>query len=231
MRKLLLATALLATMSAMADNAYELVVGADRTPMTDGQTLQMTPERNPWTKSKDQLLWEPGIFVKANVECTVTGSIQTIKGEWQYCFPNSCQQVPEGQTVTTSGKLEAGSFTNTQIHTTARIPKNGGYDEIHKAVFTTTGAGVTYTVNLETAPVAPVEDGIEETVVATDYVFCANNVLTYKVAAPAALTVYNIGGQAVASKKVSGEGSLDLNLPAGLYLYSVGNLSGKIVVK
>lgn len=58
------------------------------------------------------------------------------------------------------------------------------------------------------------------------------NVLNYSVAQPSKLEIYGITGALVISQKVAAEGSVSLDsLHPGVYIYSLGQKSGKILVR
>lgn len=63
----------------------------------------------------------------------------------------------------------------------------------------------------------------------SDYLIATGAGIAYHVDAPTPLLVANILGAAVCDRVVAGSGSLAL--PTGLYVYRLGNKSGKIYVK
>lgn len=60
----------------------------------------------------------------------------------------------------------------------------------------------------------------------------SNGELKYEAAAPCTLALYGTDGKLFVEKAVSGAGSIDATgIPAGVYVYTLGNKSGKVVVR
>ncbi|MDE6144919.1 MAG: T9SS type A sorting domain-containing protein, partial [Muribaculaceae bacterium] len=56
--------------------------------------------------------------------------------------------------------------------------------------------------------------------------------LNFSVDTPAEITLYSISGQAAISRRISGQGSLNLSqLPAGVYIYRAGKKTGKLILR
>lgn len=70
------------------------------------------------------------------------------------------------------------------------------------------------------------------TIDADSQISLTGNTLNYNVEEPTKLAVYNVNGGLVLSRTVAAEGSLSLDsLHAGVYIYSLGAKSGKILVR
>ncbi len=60
----------------------------------------------------------------------------------------------------------------------------------------------------------------------------SNGELKYEVASPCTLALYDTDGKLFVEKAVTGNGSIDATgIPAGVYVYTLGNKSGKVVVR
>lgn len=232
MRIFFAAMALCAAITSQAA-AWELVQGAtEQTPVTSGTTVEIKYNRTKWTSTKQQLEWDPEFCVKANQAVTVSGSLNNQAGGWMFCIGGSCQNAETvGQTVNASDSFGAGSVSKLMIHATTLVPNGENATNLPKASVSFSGSGVSYSLILQATNVDKAATGISNIATVTDFVKCTAKAIDYNMAQPTTLSIYNLSGATVVSQDVCGEGTIGLDLPAGVYFYSAGQLSGKFLAE
>lgn len=153
----------------------------------------------------------------------------------QCCFSGQCQTLSGGELVT-HGTAAAGSATNLRIERilTTSKPQESASVKCSVMVYPKGRPMLATTFTLSFEPITKEEAGIDDIVGATDAVSfdAAARTLAYSLSAPSTLCLYSATGACVVRRPLHGTGTLSLpRIPAGIYVYRVANLRGKIIVR
>ena len=220
MKKIIASIAALLTLTA----ANALNVTYQNVQVQEGQVITLKPENfehieipgilNRWEARADFAVASP-----------VTLYAEAPNDVIQICGAGSCYTSTKSGDVYVYNQTNVGnfdvetSFSNVDVLpeevSTVKVKLSSGSDVLNfSVVFDTRVAGVS---------------GIDAD---SDYVVAGDNQIVYSLSAPATVEVYSLGGAALISAEVDGEGAVDLStLPAGVYLYRAGAVTGKIAVK
>lgn len=166
---------------------------------------------------------DPDLSVQSDVDATFTFAYKCTTGqELQFCGPGQCQTFKESSY---SGTVEAGKKWRAQleyIDSRAKDPESVAKDINVELTLDTNS----YTLIMNSS------EGKVTMIQKDRNVAFSNNALVFNLSGAANATVYDMQGRKVLSTIVSGNGSLDLNtLGRGAYIYRIGNISGKVLVK
>lgn len=232
MKKIFTSLMLLATV-AVASAQNFTVTGAGEATYADGDVINVgyTEGARPGT-----YLWDPELSVTVNTAgsllsnkstytVTATANVPEIV---QFCGLDGVCNILLDAPVSKSNSYSAGISFPLAIDIAAKREIISSAIEV-KVVITDGKETVNLTVNF-----LPSEHqaGIETPEVADFGITINGRTLSYNVASRANLTLYNISGRAVLNSNVNGNGTLSLdNLPAGVYVYRLGETAGKILVR
>lgn len=165
-----------------------------------------------------------------------TGSVTVIGenmsgGNIGLCFGGQCEQAPRVEktsTVTANVPLDAQfEYLGMELGENVTVPKNviteltAQYDDTPESLIKLT---VIFNSDEQGGTVSVYEQG--ETLTSV------NGALEYSVEGTAELALYTTDGSKVISQTVYGNGSISTaNLTKGVYVYSLGTKSGKVIVK
>lgn len=176
-----------------------------------------------------------GLAMTLEVETTADILVCSF-GDCKNATPSS-KLVVSGSLIPSSSDLMAGT---TDIYT-LRIDKAGNsiaspLQEITVKVTAYETANpsdkVTVTVTMSTKSYEELLGSVDGIQSASDYLNLeSGNVLNYRVEQSGRLEIYSIAGRLVYSRQIQGNGSLHLDLGHGVYIYRVGKLTGKLLLK
>lgn len=174
------------------------------------------------------LLLHPAITLKAEASTTVKVSANCTTGqEIQLCFDGGCKagvNVTSNPVTMTKGvsynldyKYEPMSF--------------DPIEDVITSVITVTDNITNVTVNEITVTYDPNAGSVNAVVTDSDLSY-TDGVIKYNVNQATSLSLYNAAGQIVAKSTANGSGEFSTALlPTGVYIYRLGNNTGKILVK
>lgn len=177
--------------------------------------------------------WDPELEVHVNHatsaitgKSTFTVSVSAnVDGKVQFCGIDGQCQIIGATGVTKSGSYSAGNVIPLiiDIANERQLPAEPYVVNVSVSDGVET---VNFTVNFTS------EAGLATPEVADSRIRVSGRTLHYTVDATDNLTLYNISGRSVISRSVSGTGSINLRgVPAGIYVYRLGTLTGKLLVR
>jgi len=183
------------------------------------------------------------LYIKGPAGLDMTFEVEAT-AQVMVCCLGQCVAANPSEKVVKSGSLDPSSTDlmagTTDIYT-LRIDKAGNtmsspLQEITVKVTAYETANpsdkVTVTVTMSTKPYEELIGSVDGIQTTNEYVNLASgNVLKYHVEQPARLEIYSIAGRLVYSRQIQGNGSLHLDLGQGVYIYRVGKLTGKMLLK
>lgn len=226
--------AALCGMSMMAQSDFQLQIGKEGDKvLTDGQTYEFGYEDElagmglPFS----MYTFKPNIYIHAlaDIDALVEMTTQNESG-WLCCAGGNCRGVTAANPYSNEVSYSANSTEDMQIHFAnfddSVVPTEGG-----EAKLTVTSDNEEMTIYLKAILKPADEVGVKA--IATDgtYVKAFGRTIDYDLAAPTAMCLYTVDGRLAATYRVAGRGSVDVSLPAGVYVYRAGKLSGKMLVK
>lgn len=216
-------------------SAFELYFGD--TPVEDGQTYetQYSVEKLEQGNFSMYIVNQPSnLFLHGTPGEQATVTVELLSGNnVSVCsLDGVCINLPTAQgaaSITKTGALKQ-AVEDAEIHTESQFFSEdfSSLKDVKIKVTASSGSyNATIYVNM-TAQMASVKS-----VVSNDYVKAAGgNILNYSVSAPATLQLYSITGSQAAKYPISGNGALNLSsLPKGVYIYTTGTHSGKLVIR
>ncbi len=208
------------------------VTGVDDVAYADGDVVNVgyTPSVVPGRYN-----WDPELVVHVNqATSAITGNSKftvsvsaNVDGKIQFCgLDGQCQMVTTAG-VSKTGSYMAGSFIPLIIDI-ANERQMPAEPYVAKVTVTDGVETVNLTVSFNPEPQA----GLATAEVAGSSIRVSNRTLHYTVDGTEGLTLYNISGRSVVNRTVSGTGSINLSgVPAGIYVYRFGALTGKVLVR
>ena len=168
--------------------------------------------------------WDPELEIVANEGCSVTATLVNTNIIVQFCgLDNQCKT---GKSITKTKYISKGDSELLRIDIAMSSALT---EDITSTLFLTDGEGTD--VNL-TLVFHKDEAGIQGATVAANRVSMSGRTLNYSVEGSANLTLYTIAGQPAISRRISGQGTLSLKaIPAGVYIYRLGQKTGKLIVR
>ena len=143
----------------------------------------------------------------------------------QFCGLDGNCLMLAGSPVTKSGSYAADQSFFLQIDILNKVIAN----PITASVSITDGEE---TINLTINFLTTEQASIDAPEVAAPALTLNGHTLTYNVDSPTNLTLYNISGRAVMNRNVNNSGTISLDgFHAGVYVYRLGTLTGKILVR
>lgn len=183
------------------------------------------------------------LYIKGAAGLEMTFEVEATD-QFMVCCLGQCVAATPAEKVVRSGSLDPAStdlMPGTTDTYTLRIDKTGNsiaqpLKEVTVKVTAYETANpsekVTVTVTMSTKPYEEIVGSVSGIQTATEYVKLASgNVLNYFVEQAARLEIYSIAGRLVYSRQIQGNGSLHLDLGHGVYIYRVGKLTGKLLLK
>ena len=149
------------------------------------------------------------------------------------CCGGECVFPPaKNETVVKHFSVEANTPLNLQIHRSSGVLATAKGDLVANVVIYPAGKPdqkFSYSASFVVKPASEV-NGIGNVSADDEYVKVSGRRLLYK--GHGQLSVYTILGTTMAAAKAEGEGELDLShLAAGIYVYRLGSLTGKFIVR
>lgn len=217
-------TSLMVLAAALTASAQNFTVtGVDDATYTDGDVITVGPS----VPRPGKFAWNPELIVHmskaGNLTVTAEASVADIV---QFCgLDGQCAMLGA------SGKEKqkwygAGDICPLEIDISAKNELIAQPVEV-KVVITDGEQTMNLTLNFVSESA-----GIDAPAAATQSLTVSHRVLNYSVEGAVQLAVYNISGRAVVNRRVSATGSLNLAaLPAGVYVYRLGNTTGKFLLR
>lgn len=194
----------------------------------DGVTVEIG-----YTKPNENLpryQWDADLYLEALADTDIALTCSSPEGKgWQCCAGGNCVAISPSSPAEKTLVLDQGDKENLQIETMGMYKE--ALPETNLAYLELISSEGEYKITISALPVSAEQVGIKTIASNGNYVQVINRRVNYNFAAPTAMTVYSIDGKAVASYCLNATGSLDVNIPAGVYVYRAGNVSGKMLVK
>lgn len=223
-------TSIICLAAALVASAQNFTVtGIDGVTYADGDVVNIGYTLN----ERGRKLWNPELEVTVNKATTslthrsvfTVSAYAGVENMVEFCGLDGSCTVLSGIPMSKSNSYAEGESFPLQI-------------EIQNKVFTSTvTASVSIsdgqeTVNLTINFLTTEQAGISAPEAIEPALKVSGHTLTYNVDAPANLTIYNISGRAVLNRTVNNSGTISLDgFHAGVYVYRLGNLTGKILVR
>lgn len=236
MKKILLSVALLSG-AVLAANA-ELYFQFEGENLENGSTLNYDGYQYEIVYDKDgnpsgmyQLKVDPEIHLMSTSDASVSVSTSS-NIVIQLCAGGACE---DGTSITKNDvALTANKPLNIQMDWFDPVPNFGTDVEIPAITVLLTAKSSSETITL-TVNMGGITAGVQSVANNGGGIVVDGKSLRYDLKGASQLSVYNLSGKTVMSKKVAGVGSLNLNsLPAGVYLYKISgksNKTGKFIIK
>lgn len=220
---------LAAAFTASAQNFH--VTGVDDATYSDGDIINIgyTEDGRPGT-----FKWDPELIVHVDkATSAITGrSTYTVTATAnepqvvQFCGINGQCQMLKATETTKSGTYSAGNIIPLEIDIAATKAMLTEPVEVKLTI-----SDGSETMNLTLNFLTSEQSGISAPSVAEKSIKVAGRTLHYTLSGMENLTLYNISGRAVVNRNVNGTGSISLSgLPAGVYVYRLGQETGKVLV-
>lgn len=183
------------------------------------------------------------LYIKGPAGLEVTFEVES-SAPVQVCCLGQCEVSKPSEVVKKSGKLDPSStdlMPGTDDIYNLRIDKSGNMQTetieeivVKVTVYETSNPSdkTTVTVTMSTKTHEELMGSVDGVQAASEYVkLAAGNVLNYNIEQVARLELFSIAGRLVYSRQIQGRGSVHLDLGQGVYIYRVGKLTGKFLVK
>lgn len=183
------------------------------------------------------------LYIKGPAGLDVTFEVES-SAPVQVCCLGQCEQTEPMKVVKKSGKLDPTSadlMPGTDDIYNLRIDKSGNMSAetieeivVKVTVYETSNPSdkVMVTITMSNKTHEELMGSVDGVQAATEFVkLAAGNVLKYNVEQAARLELYSIAGRLVYSRQIQGTGSIHLELGQGVYIYRVGKLTGKFLLK
>lgn len=215
---LLMAAAVVASAQNFTVTAFE-----GTQTLTDGDVIECG-----YTEGMFGATWDPSIVVECNQNLTLTVTANAPAGhKIQFCgITGNCAML-NGSPETRSNVYTAGTKVPMQLDI-----MNGDIIEPVNATLKITDGTQTVSITVTFVNEEQTEAGIKNVAANGVAVSLQARTLNFSVDTPAEITLYSISGQAAISRRISGQGSLNLSqLPAGVYIYRAGKKTGKLILR
>ncbi len=219
-------TSMLMMAAAMVATAQNFTVTAFNGTKTlkDGDVIECGYEEGMFGNT-----WDPAIDVVCNKNLTLTVTANAPAGNRiQFCGLSGNCSMLTGAAETRSNTYTEGTTVPMQLDI-----MNGDLDEPVNATLKITDGTETVNITVTFMPEAQEDLASIGNVAAKGILVSAKGrTLNFSADRAADLTLYTISGQAAITRRINGQGSLNLNhLPAGVYIYRAGNKTGKLILR
>ena len=176
-----------------------------------------------------EVTMKPDLYVMSDVFTnTVNITADCTSGqEIMLCAGGSCQQgttvTKKGVTLQTNKKLPLEFDYYCELDPGQEVPTVTTVIEAVDTEFPETKKSFTIVMSNNSGSITVIENAKELRFTEAG--------LEYNLSAPATLNLYNVDGQLVKSAALSGAGTLAVDVAAGIYVYTLGDKSGKIYIK
>ena len=223
-------TSILALALAMGMSAQSFKILQGEREITNGESFEVG-----YSKKGPIVSWESSSIYSAEGG-SFTCEVSTASDNWnklQACCGGVCEGVTGvNEVLKKTFDLEAGKTLDMQIHRVSGTLASQSGDLVANVKIYPTAKpdeAFTYSPNFVVMSAEDVA-GIEDVATNHEYVKVSGGELTYS--GNGQLGIYTILGNCLKSVYVQGEGAVDITtLPAGIYVYRLGKLSGKFTVK
>lgn len=226
---------MLAALAAMAmgANAQTIIFTMGDKTLTPGETVVFNDMHKTADYGDDgyDYMYDPKLYFTASQAGNVDGTVICTTGQdVQFCLGGSCERNPK--IIKTGVKVPANEPQNTQFefggstYSADELPPKDVKVDITMQYTgkPETAVSLHFEFNKDLSSVTMVQDDVK--IVATP------GEVRYNTAEKAVLNLYTMGGQLAAKATVHGNGAINTsNLPKGVYIYTLGNKSGKLIVK
>ncbi len=176
--------------------------------------------------------WNPKVEVLCNKNLTLTVTANAPAGhKIMFCGITGICKMLDGTPETRSNVYPAGSKIDMQCD----IKDMFGDVELVEPVDATlkiTDGTETVNITITFVPESQEELSISNVAAKGTAISVQGRTLYFNTDTTADLTLYTISGQAAISRRISGQGSLNLSqLPAGVYIYRAGKKTGKLILR
>lgn len=228
MKKLYLT--LLAAAVCMTAQARELTFYIGDTEITDGQTINFTDIELTERGGAYMLTMAPELYVSSDIftsKLTITATCTS--GETiQMCAGGNCET---GTTVTKNGIV---------VQPNTKLPLEFEYitrgfdisNPIPVVTATIEAQDGTYTATHKSFTIVMSDNASLTLIENRNDIRCVNGAIEYTLDSAAPFALYNIDGLLVTRQQLSGHGTISTaGLPTGVYVYTLGDRSGKLFIK
>ncbi len=211
-----------------AANAESLSFSMGETPVVNGEEITFTDAELDMMGSYHAVTFDPHMSLTADFTGKVNVQANCISGqEIQMCAGGLC----EFNTVVTKNDVEVTAGTPLDL----KFEYMATVESLDEITDVTTELSAVKSDNPGVAVECVVvfhlnKDGIAS--ITTENLLSFNNgAISFNVANPAAFNVYSVSGNRVMNATLSGNGTLNADLAPGMYVYSLGNRTGKFIVR
>lgn len=172
--------------------------------------------------------WNPSLVVTCHKNLTLSVTANAPAGnKIQFCGISGVCSMLAGEPITRTNKYAAGDKVDMKLD----IEDGEIVEPVDMTVNITDGAetvNITVTfVNIPQEELSIKNLGAKGTKIST-----SGRTLNFSSDSAVNLTLYSISGQSAFSRRISGNGSINLSqLPAGVYIYRAGTKTGKIILR
>lgn len=232
MKKIFTSMVLMAAAIVASAQNYTVTAFGDETPLTNGQVITCG-WHNPYPEAPMFREYNPELTVTAHKQITimVTASGHAVDGlNAQICGFGGCKPLLNDEKIFDTKVLQAGQKFDLQLDVTdmAGLELTETLPVTVKISDGQSAEEMVLTINF----VGEEQASIKGANIAATSVRVQGRTLHYNSDNAAELTLYTISGQSAISRRISGQGSVNLSaLPAGVYIYRAGNKTGKLILR
>ncbi len=212
----------------LSAQARELTWYDGDTKLEAGSTFTFNDVETRPAGNMQQVSIEPNLYLGTDIYSSKITVSATANEKIELCAGGACET---GESITKTGvKINGGQSIPLQLHYNQRIPAD---QEVPRIVVDLTAQMADYPETLTTLTVVMNGDQDGVTAIVNGYEFYSTpDGLHYNIDTPAQLSLYGITGMKVLQTTVSGSGVIATDgIPAGIYVYTLGGNTGKILVR
>ena len=219
---------LLAVLLGMSAQARELTFYIGDTPITDGQTINFTDIEVTDRGDTYNVTMAPELYIASDIftsKLSVTATC-TSGQQIQMCAGGTCQA---GTTVT---KSDIAIQPNTKLALEFDYNARNLSGDVPVVVTTIEAQDGTYTATHKSFTIVMGSQASVTVIENHNELHAVAGAIEYALDAPAVFALYNIDGLLVTSQQLNGHGSISTaGLPTGVYVYTLGDRSGKLYIR
>lgn len=218
-------TSMLLMAAAMVATAQNFTVTAFNGTQTlkDGDVIECGYEEGMFGDT-----WDPSLVVTCNKNMTLTVTANAPAGNnIKFCGINGSCAMLNGTPDVRSNKYTEGSVVPLMLDKTS-----GEIVEPVDMTVNITDGAETVNITVTFVNIPQEELSIKNLGAKGTKISASGRTLNFSSDSAVNLTLYSISGQSAFSRRISGNGSINLSqLPAGVYIYRAGTKTGKIILR
>lgn len=212
----------------MSANARQLTFYNGETPVENGASITFNDVQVTPAGANKEVMIAPELSLGTDTYSSQISLVCKSDGESvQMCAGGACEQ---GKTIKKTLKINGGKTVPLQFEYMATLPKDAAVPKIvctfeaQDGTYADTKITMTVVLNGENGGIEAIVNGYE--------LYSDAEGVHYNVEGARQLALYGITGMKVLQRTVSGSGVIATGeIPAGIYVYTLGNKSGKIIVR